>query len=97
MRIVSICAALLVLGGCASQPGLVGGGTAPVVVANSTSDVKPETKLVCHKESPAGSNMSHTVCETEQSQADRDALQFKLMNNMQANGGVHAAAGAGGH
>jgi len=89
MRIVSICAALLVLGGCASQEPLVGGGTAPVVVANSTTDIKPETKLVCHKESPAGSNMIHTVCEPEQTQAERDALQNKLMNNVQANGGVH--------
>ncbi len=93
MRIVSICAALLVLGGCASEPALVGGGTAPVVVANSTTDIKPETKLVCHKESPAGSNMIRTVCETEQSQADRDALQHTLMNNIQANGGVHGAPG----
>ena len=92
MRIVSICAALLVLGGCA-EPALVGGGTAPVVVANSTTDIKPETKLVCHKESPAGSNMIRTVCETEQSQADRDALQHTLMNNIQANGGVHGAPG----
>jgi starvation-inducible outer membrane lipoprotein len=93
MRIVSICAALLVLGGCASQPALVAGGTAPVVVANSTTDIKPETKLVCHKESPAGSNMIHTVCETEQTQAERDALQNRMMNNTQANGGVHIAPG----
>jgi len=93
MRIVSICAALLVLGGCASQPALVGGGTAPIVVANTTTDIKPETKLVCHKESPAGSNMIHTVCETEQTEAERQALQNKIMNNMQAGGGVHGAVG----
>jgi len=96
MRIVSICAALLVLGGCA-EPALVEGGTAPVVVANATTDVKPETKLVCHKESPAGSNMIRTVCETEQTQAQRDSLQNKIMNNVQANGGVHAPAGSAGH
>jgi uncharacterized protein with LGFP repeats len=96
MRIVSICAVLLMLGGCA-EPALVGGGTAPVVVANATTDVKPETKLVCHKESPAGSNMIRTVCEAEQSQAQRESLQNKIMNNVQANGGVHAPAGSTGH
>lgn len=93
MRFVSICAALLVLAGCASQAELVPGGTAPVVVANTTTDITPKSKLVCHKESPAGSNMIHTVCETEQTQAERDALQQKIMNNVQANGGVHGAPG----
>jgi hypothetical protein len=93
MRIVSICAALLVLGGCASQESLVAGGTAPVVVANANTEITPKTKLVCHKESPAGSNMIHTVCETEQSEADRQALQNRLQNNIQANGGVPSAAG----
>jgi hypothetical protein len=93
MRIVSICAALLVLGGCASQEPLVGGGTAPIVVANSTTDLKPQTKLVCHKESPAGSNMIHTVCEAEQTEAERQATINKISNNVQANGGVHGAVG----
>jgi starvation-inducible outer membrane lipoprotein len=92
MRIVSICAALLVLGGCAQQP-LVAGGTAPVVVANSTTEIKPETKLVCHKESPAGSNMIHTVCEAQQTEAERQATINQISNNVQANGGVHIAPG----
>ncbi len=93
MRIVSICAALLVLGGCASQPATLGAATAPVMVANTTSDIKPETKLVCHKESPAGSNMIHTVCEPEQTEAERAALRNTLMNNVMANGGVRGAPG----
>ncbi len=90
MRIVFMSVvALLVLGGCAAQDGLVGGGTAPVVVANTNTDVKADTKLHCHKEAAAGSNMIHTVCETEQSEADRQALQNQIMNN-QGNNGVHA-------
>ena len=44
MRIVCLSAALFVfaLGGCASQDGLVGGGTAPVVVASAP----PETSAI---------------------------------------------------
>ena len=92
MRIVFICAALLVVGGCASNS-LVPGGTAPVVVASSNTEVTPKSKLVCHKESPAGSNMIHTVCETEQSQADREAMQNKLLNVGQHNAAVYPAIG----
>lgn len=81
MRFVSICAALLALAGCA-QTELVPGGTAPIVVANTSTEVKPETKLVCHKESPAGSNMIHTVCAAEQTEAERAAYQNKIKDNM---------------
>ena len=93
MRIVSVSVmALLVLGGCASQDGLVAGGTAPVVVANRNTDLTPETKLHCHKETAAGSNMIHNVCETEQSEADRQALQNQIMNN-QGNVAAHQGIG----
>ena len=93
MRIVSVVAALLALGGCASHDGLVAGGTAPVVVANTNTDIKPETKLRCHKESPAGSNMIRTVCEPEQSEADRQRMQ----NQINANMSNVAAPQGGGH
>ncbi len=99
MRIVSISAAVfaLALVGCAAEEGVVAGSKAPVtVVATSNSEITPQTKLHCHKESPPGSNMIQNVCETEQSQADREALQRQLMNNVQANGGVHGAP-SGGH
>ena len=93
MRIVCMSAvALLVLGGCASQDGLVGGGTAPVVVANTTTDIKADTKLHCHKETSAGSNMIHNVCETEQTEAERQALQNQVMNN-QGNVAAHQGIG----
>ena len=94
MRIVCLSAALFVfaLGGCASQDGLVGGGTAPVVVANTTTDLNAQSKLHCHKEASAGSNMIHTVCETEQTEAERQALQNQINNNM---GNVAAHQGIG--
>ena len=93
MRIVSIVAALLVLGGCASQDGLVPGGTAPVVVANTNSDITPQTKLHCHKETAAGTNMIHTVCEAEQTDAERQALQNKMLDNAQQNASAYHAPG----
>ena len=92
MRFVSIAAAVLVLAGCASQEALVPAGTAPVVVANTNSDVTPQSKLHCHKETAAGTNMIHNVCETEQSEADRQALQQQIQNNM---GNVAAHQGIG--
>ena len=92
MRVVSIAAALLVLAGCASQDGLVGGGTAPVVVAGSTTEITPQSTLHCHKETAPGSNMIHNVCETEKSEADRQALQNQISNNM---GNVAAHQGVG--
>jgi hypothetical protein len=94
MRIVCLSAALLVsvLGGCASQDGLVAGGTAPVVVANTTTDLNAQTKLHCHKEAAAGSNMIHNVCETEKTEAERQAMQNQISNNM---GNVAAHQGVG--
>ena len=94
MRIVCLSAALLMfaLGGCASQDGLVAGRTAPVVVANTTTDINGQSKLHCHKESSAGSNMIHNVCETEQTEAERQALQNQISNNM---GNVAAHQGIG--
>jgi len=98
MRTVSISATLLalVLGGCAAEEGAASGSKAPVtVVATSNTEITTQTKLHCHKETPPGSNVIQNVCEAEQSQADRDATQRQLMNNVQANGGVHGAAGSG--
>ena len=92
MRIVCLSAALLVLGGCASQDGLVGGGTAPVVVADPSTEITLQSKLHCHKEAAAGSNMIHNVCETEKTEAERQAMQNQINNNM---GNVAAHQGVG--
>ena len=94
MRIVCLAAALLVsaFGGCASQDALVAGGTAPIVVANTTTDLNGQSKLHCHKESAAGSNMIHTVCETEQTEAERQAMQNQINNNM-GNAAAHQGIG----
>lgn len=94
MRIISIsvAAAVLVLAGCASSDGLVS-TSAPTVVASSNTALTPQTKVVCHKESSMGSNMIHSVCETEQSEADRQALQNQLLNNSSQNAVNHQGIG----
>ena len=93
MRIVSIAAALLVLAGCAAESGNVGARTPVTIVADSNADVVGKTKIHCHKETPPGSNVIQNVCETDRSEADRQAMQFQIMNNLQQGGGVHPAVG----
>lgn len=94
MRIISIsaAAAVLVLAGCASNDGLVS-ARAPTVVATTSTELTTKTKVVCHKETSTGSTMIHSVCETEQSEADRQELQNKLLNNGAMNGANQHAAG----
>ncbi len=93
MRVFFIASAVLALVGCAAQEPVINGATAPVVVASENSNLTPQTKLVCHKESAIGSSMIHTVCETEQSAADRIATQEMLRNMPPNNGIAHPAAG----
>ena len=95
MRVLFIASAVLVLAGCATQEPVITSATAPTVVASSTTPLTPETKLVCHKESSTGSSMIHTVCETEQTAADRIATQEMLRNMPPANSVAHPAAGSG--
>ena len=94
MRSVSIAAALLVLAGCAAENGNVGARTPITVVADSNAEVVGKTKLHCHKETPPGSNVIQNVCETDRSEADRQAMQFQIMNNLQANQGIHPPPGS---
>jgi hypothetical protein len=96
MRIVSIAAALLVLGGCASESGNVGARTPVTIVADSSAEVVGKTTLRCHKETPPGSNVIQNVCETDRSEADRQAMQFQVMNAVQQNQGVRAPPGTPG-
>jgi hypothetical protein len=81
MRKMTVSAASILLGlaGCATSDGLVP-AQAPTIVASTNTELTPQSKVVCHKESSMGSNMIHSVCETEQSEADRQALQNKIMN-----------------
>lgn len=83
---------VLAFAGCAEP--VVNGSTAPVVVAYGNSDLTPQSKLVCHKETAIGSSMIHSVCETEQSQADRLATQDRLRNLLPNNSIAHPAAGS---
>ncbi|HYP34102.1 MAG TPA: hypothetical protein VES00_19705 [Burkholderiaceae bacterium] len=89
----SISVAALVLCGCASQSDGLVSATAPTVVASTGTQVTPQTKLVCHKETSTGSTMIHSVCETEQSEADRQALQNQLLNNGSQNAASHQGIG----
>ena len=94
MRKMTVSVALILLGlaGCATNDGLVP-AQAPTVVASTNTELTPQSKVVCHKETSMGSNMIHSVCETEQSEADRQALQSKLLNNGAMNGANQHAAG----
>ena len=93
MRMISIFAAALALCGCASHNDGLVSATAPTVVANANTEVTPQSKLVCHKETSIGSSMIHSVCETEQTAAERQALQDKLVNNASVNAAQHQAVG----
>lgn len=94
MRLISFAAAaaVLVLAGCASNDGLVS-QQAPTVVAASNTEITPQTKVVCHKETSMGSNMIHSVCETETTEADRQALQNKIGVNGSQNAVNHQGIG----
>jgi len=93
MRIISISLAALAVCGCASQNDGLVGATAPTVVATSGTEVTPQSKLVCHRETSIGSSMIHPVCETEQTAAERQALQDKLNNNGSINAAQHQGIG----
>jgi hypothetical protein len=92
--LIGLGSALLALAGCATQEPVVSALTAPVIVANANTDLSPKTKMVCHKESSIGSNMIHSVCEAEQSDADRLASQDRLRNTMLNNNVAHPAVGS---
>ena len=78
MRRLFVAAVVLCLSACASQEPALVSSSAPVIVANATTELTPETKLVCHKEASLGSQMIHTVCEAPQSDADRNETQRAL-------------------
>jgi starvation-inducible outer membrane lipoprotein len=80
MRILFPALAALALAGCAEQPALVS-ATAPTVVVNREADLTAKTELVCHKETPMGSQMIHTVCEAPQTDAERQANQRAMRDN----------------
>ncbi len=93
MRIVPLCTVLLAIAGCASQDGVASGAKSPVtVVASSNTELTAQTKLHCHKETPPGSNVIQNVCETEQSEADRQRMQDQIQTN-QGNVAAHQGIG----
>jgi hypothetical protein len=91
MRILSLAAVVLALSACASQEADLHSATAPVIVAQSTTDLNAQTKLTCHKEAALGSQMLRTVCEAPQTDAERNATQQTLRNMAPPNSvAVHA-------
>ncbi|MEP6506107.1 MAG: hypothetical protein ABJD97_22415 [Betaproteobacteria bacterium] len=93
MRVIFLASCLLAIAGCASAPPVVNAVTAPVVVASENGSLAADSKLVCHKEAQTGSSMIHTVCETEQSAADRIATQERMRNMAPNNSIAHPAPG----
>ncbi len=84
----------LSLAGCANQePGPIA-ATAPLVVASESTTLTPQSELVCHKESPLGSSMIRTVCETEQSEADRLATPDRIRATLPNSSLTHPAVGS---
>ena len=94
MRFISLSAAavVLALAGCASSDGLVD-SRAPTVVASTDTNLTPQSKVVCHKEASMGSNMIHSVCETEKTEAERQALQNRIGIDGQQNKIAHPGIG----
>jgi len=75
MRFAFLAPVVLLLGACAApepQP--------TQVAAASPSQQTPE--LVCHKESPMGSNMIHTVCEKKLTDAEQAQVQEAISNKL---------------
>ncbi len=93
MRIVYISTVLLLLAGCASESGQTGARTPVTVVADTSTDLVGKTKVVCRKETPPGSHMIQNVCETERSEADRQQMQYQIMNAVQQNKGLPGPPG----
>jgi hypothetical protein len=94
MRVIYLASVVLAaLAGCAAQDPVISSPTAPVVLASDHTWVASDTKLTCHKEAQTGSSMIHTVCETEQTAADRIATQERLRNMPPNNSIAHPAAG----
>lgn len=93
MRRLFVAVAVLFLSACASQEPALVSSSAPLIVANDTTQLTPDTKLVCRKESSLGSQMIHTVCEAPQSDADRNATQRALRSMSPPNSVPRSAIG----
>lgn len=92
MRFVLAAATVLLIAGCADTPMV--SSTGPTVVASSNqAPIDGQTKLVCHKESKIGSQMIQTVCEQEQTDAERLATQQRIKDTMGSQAAAHQGIG----
>ena len=66
-----------------------------VAVSASAAAAEPEApKVTCHQEAAIGSMMMHKVCTREQTEAERNATQEAMRQNLPNNSIAHPAAGA---
>ncbi len=94
MRFVLAAATVLLITGCADSA-LVS-TTAPTVVASANgAPIDEKTKLVCHKETAIGTQIIHTVCEQEQTDAERQATQRRINDNRGSQVVAHPGIGGG--
>lgn len=89
MRPFVISTAVIVLAGCATEAPVITASTAPVIVMGENETLTPQTKLTCHREAQAGTVIIRMVCETEQSIADRVAMQERLRNMARPSSNPH--------
>jgi hypothetical protein len=89
MRTLVVVSQFIALAGCASQEPVITAATAPTLVAGESTTLTPQSKIVCHKEAQLGTVVMRTVCETEQSAADRIALQERLRNMARPSSNPH--------
>jgi len=89
MRLLASAFAFMVLSGCAAQEPVITAATAPTLVNGESTTLTPQSRLVCHKEAQLGTVVMRTVCETEQSAADRIAMQERLRNMAKPSSNPH--------
>ena len=93
MRLILAAATVLLIAGCADTPALVSSTAPTVVTSTDGAPLDTQTKVTCHKETAIGSQMIHTVCETEKTDAERQALQQRMRDNAGSAAAAHQGIG----
>jgi hypothetical protein len=89
MRFHLLAPLVLALGACAAP--------APDAVRVASAAPADEQKTECHMESDTGSMMMHKVCTRPQTEAERNATQEAMRQNLPNNSIAHPAAGSAIH
>ena len=96
MRFLVLAPVLMALGQATLAADTAAVPTGPAQsVSVAASAVEPETpKVTCHQEASAGSMMLHKVCARVQTEAERNAMQESMRQNLPNNSIAHPAAGS---